>query len=134
MTDPTATPANARANSSNALETPEQVYNKWLNHSLRIGFPPQRAEMYARHWSVEHRKKLLGQDYHLTESAAHFMAASLRLKRMPRGAQRWVAQHCLKGWLPHMSQGERAEVLASLRDCSPTQLGPDLVAILAQEA
>lgn len=113
-------------------ETPDEVYNHFLQWMQRAGTKPERAHIFAQDRATSHRKKMLGHFDHLTESAAHFMAAMLRQKRMPAGAQRWVAQQCLEAWLPHMRQAEQAEVVATLRKCSPEQLGPDLVSMIAQ--
>jgi hypothetical protein len=115
------------------LETPEQVYAESIKLAQGLGMSPARAEIMARDRRAAHQKKMLGEFKFLTESAGHFMAACLRQKRMPVGAERWVAQQCLETWLPHMSQGERADIVAKLRKCSPAQLGPDLVAIIAAQ-
>lgn len=114
-------------------ETPETIYTRFLNWGLKAGIKPDSAKALAQDRRAAHQKKMLGPNPFLTEAAGHFLAACLRKKRMPAGAQRWVAQQCLEEWLPHMNPGERAEIVAKLRKCSPAQLGPDLVAIVAQE-
>lgn len=118
---------------THALETPEQVYARFLKFGMDCKLGTARAEMFARGKQRQQSQQVLGLHDHLTEQAAHFMASCLRMKRMPPGVARWVAQQCLETWLPFIHGGERADIVAKLRKCSPAQLGPDLVAIIAAQ-
>jgi hypothetical protein len=72
-------------------------------------------------------QRILGEHIYLTTSVAHLLAALLRNgRKMPRGAQRWVAQQALEVWLPCLPPADRREVIAILRQCSARQLGKEL--------
>jgi hypothetical protein len=105
-----------------------------LRDAALFDFYARRADQLEMKATREKIQTALGQNYYLTINAAHFMAACLRSKRMSSGAERWQAQHALEGWLSAIPDGERREILAKLRRCTPTQLGRALAKEVAKYA
>lgn len=116
---------------TNSLETPEQVYADVLAYCQTQNIHPKRAEAFASEKRSSREREMLGHNPYTAINAAHFMAACLAAKKLPTDAERVFAQDAIQEWLPHMPKGERLECLATLRRCTPAQLGPDLVAFIA---
>lgn len=102
-----------------------------MRGALAAGLSQASAELFARGREDSRRREILGRKIYTTVNAAHFMAACLRMKRMPRGAVRAFAQDALATWWHALPPAELRELADTLRKCSPTQLGPDLTALLA---
>ncbi len=116
-----------------SVVTPDEVHAEALENYQRAGLSRKSAQIMADEKRAQHRKAMLGRCEYATINAAHFMAACLASDHLPADAERVFAQDAIAAWLPHMPTGERLECIAKLRHCTPAQLGPDLVAIVASQ-
>lgn len=115
--------------------TPEW-YCRVADDQERAGNTKLASAFRGQASQIEYRamQRVLGENWSVAASVAHFLAACLRSKRrLPAGAPRWMAQHALTAWLRHLPSGERREVVDMLRNCTAGQLGRELKAAVDAE-
>lgn len=88
------------------------------------------AEAEEERAREKERARHVGANPYVATNAALFMAVCLRQKRMPRGAERWMAQHALEEWLPHLPAIELPPILDVLSGCTERQLGRPLARLV----